>query len=345
MNSMITVNKNIYPDQKVFPKELMPYSAKESLKWLWRLFFVSRKNPHNIEYIPKKVTLNKIKPELTLGFFGDIMDIENRRLEIKEDVKNFFYDCDYIIGNLEGTYYKGKKETFLDQSINQSIIEAIKTIKAPEKTYLSIANNHTGDFSESVFNESIEFLINEKFNLFGGHLKNNPSTVVISNEVELTGVTRWSNRKRGFERAKSIHLIEEEIVSIKNENSHLFKIIFPHWGYENVLYPQKETKDQGSRLLNAYDCLVGSHSHCPQPVTLSEDNKICAFSLGNFCFRGTSYLLNRFCWGIILKFTLGKSQNGFHEKLVVGEIEWNFVKMSFDSENNVITHIVDEHGV
>ncbi len=314
-----------YPNQKR-AYDGTPYTLKESLGWIWRLFVLKKSNPGNIRFLPNQTTLNMVTHEIKIGVIGDIMDLSGKVLHISPEIRDFFSDCDFLVGNLEATITDLPKHKFSnDQVHDKKILDGLKNLFPPEKTYLSVANNHTGDFSEKTFESSMEAARSEGFNLFGQ--RDNPF-VDITNFLRIIGASNWSNKLRGFD-----YIANMDHVGTKFIKPDVMNIFYPHWGYELELYPRKEIIHKGSELIRSYDAIIGTHSHTPQPISSVKTDygvtKLLAYSLGDFCFGMFSRksfqtnILSRFYYGEIIKCSIGRTETG---EWAIGDMEWSFTE-------------------
>ncbi|MFX1420263.1 MAG: CapA family protein [Promethearchaeota archaeon] len=311
-----------------------PYSLRELINWLKRYTFGPKKrNEGNIKYIPKNHLLNEITPKYTISFIGDIMDLSYRDLIIDENVKNFVRGSDFLIGNFEAIITSEKKINIMTKRHKPQIMDALASLFLPKKTYLSIANNHTGDYDLKSLSNSINQLKERGFNIFG--TTTNPF-VDLNEEIRVITGTQWSNQPCNY----SSKLRESEHY-LKQDS---FNILFPHWGYELELYPRIGIINQGRDLLSKFDALIGHHTHCPQPISffnIKNLNKLIAFSLGDFCFgwdlrKKKNEMLS---YGIALKVEIGVNPQG---QLIVGNIDWTFLKSRPFSEKEFIVEIVND---
>ncbi len=322
---MLKINKNRLLGKKNFLGS--PYPLKENLGWLKRLICGPKTdNNGNVEYIAKSSVLNKISPKYTISFIGDIMDMNLRDLIIGESVKSFVNGSDFLIGNFEATL-TSEKRLINGKRHKPQIMDALESLFTPNKTYLSTANNHSGDFSEENFSDSVYQLRKRGFNVFGTE---KTPYFDLTNDLRVIGGTQWSNRPCDY------------LTKLEDSNQYLredsFNILFPHWGYEMELYPRIEIIKQGIELLNKFDALVGHHSHSPQPVSFSpieNDNKLIAYSLGNFCDGKKVEMHN---YGIAIKAEIGTDANG---KWQVGKCDWTFLNTHSLSNTEFIVDTVD----
>jgi len=304
-----------------------PYSFKENFGWFKRYICgPTTTNYGNVDYISKSVILNKISPRYTISFIGDIMDMNLRDLIIGQSVKRFIEGSDFLIGNFEATLITDKK-VINGKRHKPQIMDALESVFAPNKTYLSTANNHSGDFGKKSFLFSVNRLRSKGFNIFGD--KNTPY-LDLASDLRVVGATQWSNRPCDY-----LTRLQQSSQYLK-ENS--FNLLFPHWGYEMELYPRIEIIKKGKDLLSKFDALVGHHSHCPQPVSFfpfCNDNKLIAYSLGNFCDGKKLEMQN---YGILIKIVIGIDAN---DKWQVGKCDWSFLKTHSLSKTEFLVDTVD----
>ena len=303
-----------------------PYSFKETFGWLKRfLTGPSTNNYGNVGYISKSSVLNKIRPKYTISFIGDIMDVNSRDLIIGESVKSFVKDSDFLIGNFEATLTENS--VFNGKRHKPQIMDALASLFTPQKTYLSTANNHGGDFGKDDFSYSVNQLKNRGFNVFGTE---ETPFLDITNDLRVIGGTQWSNYPCDY-----LARLEDSTHYLKQDS---FNLLFPHWGYEMELYPREETVKHGMELLSKFDALIGHHSHCPQPVSyfpMDNDKKLIAYSLGDFCDGKKIKMHN---YGIVVKAEIGLNAVG---KWQVGQCGWTFLKTSPLSKTEFTIDTVD----
>ncbi len=307
------------PKQNRLMSNGSPYSLRESLLWIWKFFFIAKNNPEHVEFLSKKCCLNNINPKTRIGVIGDIMDLCGNHLETAPELNDFFQDCDFLIGNFEATITDAKKEFHGDQIHDDKILDGLKSLYDPQKTYLSLANNHAGDFPLNIFESSVKALKSAGFQIFGFF---DPPFIDLLPELRIIGATNWSNKLRGFDYIANI-----EHISTRYIKPDAMNILFPHWGYEMELFPRTDIVYQGKELLKHYDIILGSHSHLPQPISAETTDsglkKLIAYSLGNFSFGLRGALLKKFYFGEILKFDIGKTDR---DEWAVGNIEWSFIR-------------------
>jgi hypothetical protein len=336
-NEIVTNNKKY---QKEHKKNIWgsPYPFHETLGWLVRNGIgPSKKNSRFSQCIPKKGILNpNIATKYTICAIGDIMDMRGSDLSIGSNLKSYVSKLDsdttFYLGNFEATLTEMKSATIYQRHKPQ-IIEALTELFPAMRTYLSVANNHAGDFEPSIFHDSIKQLQDAGFHIIG--LKANPS-IMISSEISVTTGTQWSNL--------NCDLIPNLDVIGHNENINDEKrlnILYPHWGFEMELYPRPKTITLAKEYLfqHGYTAIFGHHTHCYQPITLlskneeissnsdlkteeniDNDKRLVGFSLGDFC---TGLKIEKYRHGIFLKIGFGKSRSG---EFMLTQWEWNLIK-------------------
>ncbi|MFX1570494.1 MAG: CapA family protein [Promethearchaeota archaeon] len=307
-----------------------PYTISETIRRIKRTIFGPyKKSDEHVNYIPKSYKLNDIIPKYTVSFIGDIMALGSKQLIIEQSVKQFIKGSDFFIGNFEGTITSKKK--LQNKRHKPMIMDSLENLFPPKNTFLSVANNHSGDFGLASFLSSIEQLKQRGFNVFG---TNENPFIDISDKIRVVGTTQWSNRPCNY------------LVELEHSNRYIkknsFNILFPHWGYELELYPRIETVNHGRIILDKFDALIGHHSHCPQPVSSlllnNNTNKLIAYSLGDFCLGSESKKRESMQYGIVIKAEIGINPEG---KWLVGKVKWEFLKSSSLSKKKTVVKIVD----
>lgn len=308
-----------------------PYSFLEGLEWTYHVLINPPRSHCPIEeFVPDNSLINTITPRIRLGFIGDIMILDGIDLRIGEDIRTFFSDADFLVGNFEGTIVTGHhKHVFMAQAHTEEILNVLANLYPPERTILSCANNHSGDYGWRDFCSSYQLI--QDYGFFTMGRRDEPS-IVIDGKVNIASCTSWSNQK-----CKFVATTDEADRYFIDDAA--FNILYPHWGYEMQLTPRHQQVQQGRELLSKWDMIIGHHSHCPQPILLHEYNrrqKLMAYSLGNFCSsRATE---NRQI-GIALKVELGPDKSGIW---AVGKVQWEFISIRPFSEHSAELIICSE---
>lgn len=294
-----------------------PYGLGQTLTWLWN--HMSGPSSRLSQGLPSSIRLNEVATRIRLGFIGDIMPVSGRRLEIGQDVIDFFSEADYVTGNFEGVIRGNTwRRPFLSQLHSEAILEGLQVLKSPGRFILGCINNHSADFGRSAYLDSCAILRKKGFLVMDAI---DTPRLLLPEGINLAGCTVWSNQKCSYlpNFAASGSLFDERTK---------FNILFPHWGVEMEALPRRRQIEKAGSLLESWDAVIGHHSHYPQPVTSvgpAPFKKIAAFSLGNFC---TWVRLGKYHEGIILKIGAGPGANG---ALAVGEVSWRRIRIRLNS--------------
>jgi hypothetical protein len=310
---------NHHHSRTLFQKLLgTPYGFREEMKWCWRnVTGAGTLNPCRIQSLPQYSHLNKTHSKLRLCFIGDIMDMRRNRLMIGADLKEFARPCDFLIGNFEATITPStpsRKPRLAAQRQDLSILDSLADLFPPHRTALSIANNHAGDFSSDLLHHSISLMKQRGFQVFG--LKQNVF-VDFKGQARIAAASMWSNTP--FEDIAPFESLDHYALPSA------LNIAYPHWGFELEHFPRSSTVQEGMRLLQYYDAIIGHHSHVPQPLMshkIDDTIKLIAFSLGDFC---TGLKMRNYRHGIICKMEIGPGNDGVWK---IGTVEWRYTEVT-----------------
>jgi len=140
--------------------------------------------------------LNEIsRTDFTIGFVGDIMMMKKFKLKFHQDIIDFFRDVDLVVGNLEGIISKKKPPT-TKQSHYISILTKLKKILTGcTHMLLCLSNNHSADFGNILFNDSLHRIQKHlRFDTFG---RSDVSNIVVKDKnINISCATEWSNQKK-----------------------------------------------------------------------------------------------------------------------------------------------------
>lgn len=323
-----------------------PYNFYESLRCLLRMAFgPGKKNPLGIRFIDKKCCLNSIEKKMTIGFLGDIMGLTGRTLQLAPDFKELINGCDVIVGNFETTISRqnlmGLTWKKFSWKQDETILDALKQLSAPGRLYLSIANNHSGDFGERGCRASSGILADQGIHVFGFREK---PYVDINQNVRIWTGTMWSNmicdHVAQFDDLGAVGK-SQNIASHAGaeKDGNRFNICFPHWGYEMELFPRQAIVDSGRLLLEQYDMVIGHHPHVPQPIVarqVDKVNKLIAYSLGDFSFGSN---IEKYLYGEAITVDIGPDSDG---RWLAGNVNWSFTKCSLVNEKVALASLVGQ---
>ncbi|WP_252432257.1 CapA family protein [Peribacillus butanolivorans] len=193
-----------------------------------------------------------------------------------KNISNIFNSDDLTTVNLETTLttatqkaektFRFKGDPSYTEILNLGSIEAV-----------NLANNHTYDYLEQGYEDTIDNLKNHKVGYFGNEDKY--LTTIKGVKVGALGYEGWEDNVKI---RKQIH---HDIHSLKKKGVKIILVHF-HWGVERSQIP-----NEGQRSLARYtvdngaDLVLGHHPHVVQGIE-EYNGKFIVYSLGNFMFGG-----------------------------------------------------------
>jgi len=293
-----------------------PYPWREAVSWLAKnLCGPARDYGDLTTPIHPEVCGDVITPRLTVAFVGDILPFGGRQFSVGEDVKEFFAGTTLLVGNFEGTLIDGRRpRLFLGQAHTPATLDFLADLFPPERTLLTCANNHAGEYGWARFTRSQEMLEDRGFRVIG---RADEPAVLVNEQVLIAAGTVWLNRPCGY-------VSRLDTLAHCSGVDAAFRIVCPHWGYELEAYPRPAQIAEARRLLGQWDAIVGHHSHWPQPVALDDSTasrRLVAYSLGNFTF---GLDLAKHLQGAMLRVELGPRPDG---RWAVGRIHWRHTRI------------------
>lgn len=195
-----------------------------------------------------------------------------------QNVKSIFETDDLTIANNEGTFtesYDREDKTFafkapasFAQIYSCSSVEAVNT-----------ANNHSHDYGEQSFQDTLDALDAEGIVHFGYD-----ETAVMDVKGVKVGLVGIYELNDHLERKQQL---EDNISKVKDEGAELVIVIF-HWGNEKETVPDSNQMTLGRLAIDlGADLVCGHHPHVLQGIEEYKGKNI-VYSLGNFCFGGNS---------------------------------------------------------
>ena len=195
-----------------------------------------------------------------------------------QNVKNIFSTDDLTIANFEGTL------TDSDEREDKTF-----AFKAPA-SYVSIltggsveavntANNHSHDYGEQSFNDTLAALDDAGIVHFGYD-----ETAVMDVKGIKVGLVGIYELYDHLEREQQL---KDNIAKVKADGAQLIVVIF-HWGNETETVPDSNQTTLGRIAIDeGADLVCGHHPHVLQGIETYKGRNI-VYSLGNFCFGGNS---------------------------------------------------------
>ena len=195
-----------------------------------------------------------------------------------QNVKPIFSADDLTIANLEGTLTESdarEDKTFAFKApasfakiLTDGNVEAVTT-----------ANNHSHDYGEQGFTDTLNALEAEGITHFGYD-----ETAVMNIKGIKVGLVGIYKLKDHLERTQQV---KDNIAKVKAEGAQLVIVIF-HWGNEKEEVPDSNQMTLGRLAIDeGADLVCGHHPHVLQGIETYKGKNI-VYSLGNFCFGGNS---------------------------------------------------------
>ena len=145
---------------------------------------------------------------------------------------------------------------------------------------MNTANNHSHDYGEQSFTDTMEALDGEGIVHFG--YDETQVMDVKGVKVGLVGIYELNDHLERTEQLK------QNIAKVKEEGAQLVIVIF-HWGNEKEEVPDTNQMTLGRLAIDeGADLVCGHHPHVLQGIEEYKGKNI-VYSLGNFCFGGNSY--------------------------------------------------------
>lgn len=143
----------------------------------------------------------------------------------------------------------------------------------------NMANNHSKDYGESSYTDTITALENAGVPTFG--YERAKILKIKGIKVGVTGIYELADHLEKQQQVK------ENIAALKEAGAKLIIINF-HWGNEREYTPTDIQKTLAHLAIDeGADLVIGHHPHVLQGIERYKDKYI-AYSLGNFCFGGNS---------------------------------------------------------
>lgn len=202
------------------------------------------------------------------GSFMDEFEKQNKDYGyFFKNVKDIFRNDDLTIVNLETTLTTATKKA--DKQFRfKGLPEFTEIIKSADIETVNIANNHTMDYLEKGYNDTIENLKAAEIGFFGNNIY---ITSIKGIKIGLLGYKGWSNGNDVKNQIKT------DIENLKKDNCQLVIVSF-HWGIERDNYPNSVQKDLGRFAIDIIPCSVSSiknrNNYQPTPVYDEEAERI-----------------------------------------------------------------------
>lgn len=232
------------------------------------------------------------------------------------NVKDIFTQDDLTIVNLEGPLTTSEDEQDTEYAFKGKP-EYANILKDGGVEAANIANNHSYDYGQQGFDDTIANLEAAGISTFGY------DTAIVKEvkgvKVGLVGIyTLKDNMGRATQ-------LKEKIAEVKGQGAQIVIVSF-HWGVESENYPDQVQRDLAHMAVDeGADLVLGHHPHVLQGIEKYNGKNI-VYSLGNFCFGGNSNPRDKDTMIFQQTFTI---QGGS----VVADDNTNIIPCSISSEN------------
>ena len=235
------------------------------------------------------------------------------------NVKSIFSKDDLTIANFEGTLTESTEREDKQFAFKAPASYA-NILTAGSVEAVNTANNHSHDYGEESFNDTLKALDTANILHFG--YDETAVTEVKGVKVWLVGIYELNDHLGREEQLK------QNIAKVKQDGAQLIVVIF-HWGNEKEEVPDENQKTLGHLAIDeGADLVCGHHPHVLQGIEEYKGKNI-VYSLGNFCFGGNAYPSDMDT--IIFQQTFTIDQNGVKDDNVTNIIPCS---ISSDSDYN-----------
>ena len=235
------------------------------------------------------------------------------------NVKSIFSKDDLTIANFEGTLTESTEREDKQFAFKAPASYA-NILTAGSVEAVNTANNHSHDYREESFNDTLKAL--DAANILHFGYDETAVTEVKGVKVGLVGIYELNDHLGREEQLK------QNIAKVKQDGAQLIVVIF-HWGNEKEEVPDENQKTLGHLAIDeGADLVCGHHPHVLQGIEEYKGKNI-VYSLGNFCFGGNAYPSDMDT--IIFQQTFTIDQNGVKDDNVTNIIPCS---ISSDSDYN-----------
>lgn len=256
--------------------------------------------PPALEKLPARVRISAVG-DCTLG--GEVKSgIDGRFDRCADDngldyflsnVRDIFTADDITLANLEGPLTdagRRARKTY----VMRGRPEYAYILSGASVDVVNLANNHTRDFGEEGYADTLAALEAAGVRASGGDIA--CFMDVNGVRVGFVGYERWH------------HTAQDAIRGVEAARPQCDILIASvHWGKEYRYKPEKSQQKLGRALIDAgADLVIGHHPHVVQGVERYRDRYI-VYSLGNFCFGGNTDPDDQDCYIFQQEFSLGES--------------------------------------
>ena len=204
----------------------------------------------------------------------------------------------------------------------------VNILKEGSVELVNIANNHTYDYLEAGYKDTLNTLKEAEIEYFGYE---NYQIIEINNiRIGIIGILGWNYKDAKKDIDKAIEYLSNMNVDLK-----LFNF---HWG-EMRTHQFNETQEKIGKYAidNGADLVVGHHSHVLQGIEKYK-GKYIAYSLGNFVYGGILYPYDSDSVILQMKFSFDDNKNLISDDIKLIPVS---ITSSGNSMNNYRPKLLD----
>jgi len=240
--------------------------------------------------------------DVIINVVGDVHGESAIKKEAIPSLKKYFADGNLNIFNLETAITAETKKEEKEYNFKTDL-SFLKTLRSVGFNVATVANNHSYDFGEKGFLDTLQALDKTGIRYVGGGVN---SAIAYQGQVftvkgiriGVLGLAKVNGgpasiagkEKPGTTNGYDAASTESAITAIKKVSD--IVIVLVHWGEEGSFCPRPAELSSASKWQSlGADIIVGSHTHTLQPIKFAK-NQLVAYSMGNFIFY-SSQLENR----------------------------------------------------
>lgn len=196
-----------------------------------------------------------------------------------KNVRSIFEEDDLTIVNMEGTLTE--ETTRVDKQFAfKGDPEYVKILTSSSVEAANIANNHSHDYGEKSFQDTVQTLEENGIKTFG---YDDVAVLEVKGiRVGMFGIYELDDH------LERIPQVKQDIAKLKDQNVDIIVAVF-HWSNELVTVPDENQVTLAHLAIDeGADVVVGHHPHVVQGID-EYKGKTIAYSLGNFCFGGNTH--------------------------------------------------------
>ena len=198
-----------------------------------------------------------------------------------EKVKDLLAQYDVAVGNLEGPVVAGAPRTPANSFKFAFPTSSPMALRAAGFNLVSLANNHTVDFGQKGYEETVGRLAEEGISSFGHPISGSAAYVKrIEQKNKKIAFFGYNATYPSLDEKSALSEISGERESSPDQ----LIFIFIHWGEEYSLSAGDSQKKLAHEFIDAgATAVIGSHPHVVQEFELYKNRPV-FYSLGNFIF-------------------------------------------------------------